>query len=146
MPLGNFSIVSEKSNYQSYSITLQLFIFKIVVKLSKPSEHTMITWLLTLLNGILVVLQIINTKNINDQHVSVYNNLIPPKYRIFLRARLSSHVLTPPADMTCSKANHWKRKITLRNMIRASYVDCGKTFGVFTSKSQIKVNFHSCIR
>ena len=68
MPLGNFSIVSEKSNYQSYSITLQLFIFKIVVKLSKPSEHIMITWLLTLLNGILVVLQIINTKNINDQH------------------------------------------------------------------------------
>lgn len=50
--------------------------------------------------------------------------------------------------MTCSKANPWKRKIVLGNKIRAShgYIDYVKTFGVFTSKSQIKENFNSRIR
>ena len=88
-------------------------------------------------------------KKINDQHVQ---QSYPYHHDNYGQSggfyHVPYHDLTPSADVTYSKANPWKRKIVLGNMIRASqgYIDYVKPFGVFTSKSQIKENFHSRIR
>jgi len=104
----------------------------------------------TNLLNVFFVLQIINKKNQWSTCKRVQQSY--PYYDNYGQSGGFDHVpfhdLTPSADVTCSKANPWKRKIVLGNMIRAShgYIDYVKTFGVFNSISQIKENFHSRIR